>query len=162
MSPALFAAAALTFMGIDFVGQLGPDFENNVACYQYIGCNAGFGGYDAICHFVFGITVAVGAIWFSKRHPRRTLLSDSPAKSVFLILAYMALLAVVWEMCEFAYDYLTVIDLAHPLMNADEIQFFAQPTNADTIGDIFWSLFGTLLTLVSIHEYRPRLLSSKE
>jgi len=144
----LAGLSALLFLCVDVPGQWGPDLQDNALCFRYLGCNAGFGGYDALCHFLFGIAFALGIYWFCRRWPRYSILHEQYWKGALVTLALVGLFAAVWECLEFTFDILAVIDLHHPLTHLQELQFLAQPTNADTVGDMFYGMLGAICGII--------------
>ena len=62
---AIFASVSTTiFLAACILGEgLGGSLGSNPMCYKYLGCTTGFGGYDAIEHFLFGIAAVFILFW---------------------------------------------------------------------------------------------------
>ncbi len=136
----LFVSFLLMFLVLEFGGKaLG--FMQNAMCYRWLGCNAGFFGYDALVHFVGGITIAIGVLWLSKKSKKLDFfhIDEIFWKRMLIILAVAALIGVVWEALEFSYDLFRVLVLHINLLYPNQL---AQPSNADTMGDLVFGLTG--------------------
>ncbi|GEM_PF-2690096 len=112
-------------------------------CYPILGCNAGFGGYDALLHFVAGIMeVAILVrlrLWASFNSTEKFW------KNFILLLSLVALLSVGWEILEFLHDYFFS---KFELFNALSIfrpYTLTQPSTSDTMGDILFTLIAGMI-----------------
>ncbi|MDB5244585.1 MAG: hypothetical protein JWN18_455 [Parcubacteria group bacterium] len=121
----------------------------NSACYPYLGCDEGFFGYDALEHFLFGLTLVWLIVWLSDTYPRLSLLHSEFWKTVLTILAVIALVAVIWEIGEWFRD-AYLLGIAHqPLLNIRlHINYLAQPSNFDTMGDLSFTLTAACISLL--------------
>lgn len=120
----------------------------NDMCIKYLGCTSGFFGYDAIEHFLFGISLIWSLIWLFKKYPQYSLLHTKLWKSVLTLIALVALVSVTWEFIECAHDYFRIDILHQTLFNFRlHINHLDQPTNLDTMGDLAFSLFGSIVAL---------------
>jgi hypothetical protein len=111
-------------------------FMSDATCFHYLGCNAGFFGYDALTHFVCGIVIALG-------------LKDK-TKNLLELLAYAALIGVCWEILEFGYDHFRMVVLHMNLTNPNTL---SQPSNVDTMGDLIFGLLGTFFGSMHLSRY---------
>jgi hypothetical protein len=129
----------------------------NSACYPFLGCDSGFFGYDALEHFLFGVTAVWAIIWLWRRFPRISLGHARFWKSALTILSLVMLVAVLWEMGECFRD-AYLLDIAHQsLVNFRlHINYLAQPSNFDTMGDLTFTMLGALISITSLRA-RPHL-----
>jgi hypothetical protein len=146
-STALFAA--VTTYGEFFEG------APNAACYLFLGCDEGFFGYDALEHFLFGFAAVWIIVRLCELFPRYSILPDEYWKCGLIVLSLVALVAVGWEFCEWFRD-AYLLDIAHqPLLNLRlHINYLAQPSNFDTMGDLSFTLLGSFLALLFLTQ-RP-------
>lgn len=131
---ALFGLFALMTVGSEPLGLM-----KNSTCLPHLGCNAGFFGYDALTHFLCGIVIALGLAWLSDRHPGWNIFGRSALRNLFVILAVAALIGTLWEVLEFCFDYFRAYALHMNLYSPNQA---AQPSNADTVGDMAFGLLG--------------------
>ena len=120
----------------------------NVVCYPYFGCDSGFFGYDALEHFLFGFTAMWILVWLCKKFPHQSILNDTYWKSGVVLVTTVTCVAVVWEFGECFRD-AYLLDIAHQqLINLRlHINYLAQPSNFDTMGDLAFNFVGSLLSL---------------
>ncbi|MHB8661036.1 MAG: hypothetical protein ACYC75_03870 [Minisyncoccota bacterium] len=144
----VFALASTTvWAGVTLYGEL-FDGAPNSACYPYLGCDAGFFGYDALEHFLFGFAAVWIIIWLCKKFPRYSILNAERWKSGLILVACIALIAVLWEIGECFRDaYLLDIVHEHLINLRLHINYLAQPSNFDTMGDLTFTLLGSLIAL---------------
>lgn len=130
----------------------------NSGCYPYLGCDSGFFGYDALEHFLFGFAAAWSIVWLCQKFPRHSILHIEFWKSALMVIALVTLIEIIWEIGECFRD-AYLLDIVHQqLFNFRlHINYLAQPSNFDTMGDITFNLLGSLLALPFI----KRLLGSK-
>jgi TRAP-type uncharacterized transport system fused permease subunit len=128
------------------VGKVFGLMENS-HCYPFLGCNAGFGGYDAIVHFMSGIMLVFSLLWIFRRFPAYSLLTKPFWKNLLIILSIVALICVCWEFLEYLDDHFRVYVLHMNLLNPNRL---SQPSNADTVGDMIFELIGTFATACGI------------
>lgn len=141
---------ALLTIGGEFVFT----WAGNTACSKYLGCVSGFFGYDAFEHLFFGIAAALAILWLCARFPKYSILHEKRWKAFLTVVAIVALIAVLWEILECAHDYFRIDVLGEHLFNFRlHINTLDQPTNLDTMGDITFSLIGSIvgffLTIIS-------------
>lgn len=136
-------------------------FMNNTNCFKYMGCNAGFFGFDAFVHFISGIMVASFLLWIMKEKPKLNLLSDNIWKNILLIVALVVLVSVCWELIEFCHDHFNTIILHQTWRLHTTPPSLDQITNDDTMGDIFFSIAGAKLTLLFLWVCDKKSLLSK-
>lgn len=118
----------------------------NELCYKYLGCTSGFFGYDAIEHFLFGLAAIWIIVWVCGKFPKYSILHAERWKTVLILIALAALISVAWELFEFAHDIFRLDILREHLLNWRlHINLLDQPTNTDTMGDLTFSLFGSIL-----------------
>lgn len=126
-----------------FFGDFWTGLMYNGLCFRYLGCNIGFFGYDAVVHFFSGILEAIFLIWLCHKFPKTNILhEDSVWKNIVVLIAFVALLAVTWELLEFSADHFRMYILHENLTNPN---ILAQPNNSDTMGDFTFGLSGAFL-----------------
>ncbi len=123
---------------------------SNDKCYTYLGCNAGFFGYDALVHFLSGIIIAVSLLLIRHYYPEAAAFSHKKWMQALVIMGIAALIGVVWEILEFSYDHFRM-DILH--INLIYPNLLAQPSNSDTMGDLTFGLLGVLITLSILYLY---------
>ena len=99
-------------------------------------------------HFESGILEALFFLWLLTAHPSRTLLNGTPVQKALQLLSLVALLSTLWETVEFSYDAFRMIGLHLNLLSP--INILVQPSNADTMGDLVFSMAGALATILSV------------
>ncbi len=143
----LFWLISVTYPFID------PDFIMNGSCMKYLGCIDGFFGFDAVQHFLFGIALLFTIFWLCKRYPEYSILPEDKNKrwkTALTLIAYVVFISVLWEFLECAHDYYNVSLLHQDFFNYTlhiDINYLDQPTNLDTMGDLFFSAVGTIVAL---------------
>ena len=119
---------------------------DNATCYKYLGCNAGFFGYDAIQHLFFGAFLLLLVVWLCKKFPAHSILQEKHWKSGLMLVAFVALFAFLWELGECAHDAYNVSILHEHLLNYRlHINALDQPSNQDTMGDMFFDVLGAFI-----------------
>lgn len=123
----------------------------NSACYPVLGCDSGFFGYDALEHFLFGFAAVWTIVWLCQKLPRYSILDTTYWRSWSALVTGVMFIAVLWEMGECFRD-AYLIDIAHQsLVNFRlHINYLAQPSNFDTMGDLSFTLLGSLLALLPL------------
>lgn len=121
----------------------------NSACYSILGCDEGFFGYDALEHFLFGAFAVASLYWLSKRFPAYSILRGTRTETGLILVSLTSLVAVVWEIAECFRD-AYLLDIAHQrLFDLHlHINYLAQPSNFDTMGDLSLTLLSASLTAV--------------
>lgn len=143
-------ASTIVWLAVTSYGELLNGAPNS-ACYPYLGCDAGFFGYDALEHFLFGFAAVWIIVWACQQFPRYSILNTEFWKSALILIAMVALIAVMWEIGECFRDaYLLDIAHVHLLNLRLHINYLAQPSNFDTMGDLTFTLLGSLLSLLSV------------
>ncbi len=140
-----FILAFVVFSFLQFVGGDFFDLSKNYQCFKYLGCNAGFFGYDAVVHFFAGILFASALLWVMEAHPRFHVLPDGFWKKAFVTVAICVFVSVSWEVWEFTYDHVRV-DIFHE--NLVQENMLLQPTNADTMGDLTFGFGGSVTGVI--------------
>ena len=131
-----------------------PFLMNNTTCYKYLGCNAGFFGYDAIQHLLFGPFLLFAIIWFCKKFPKYSILQKERWKNIVILIAIITFVALLWELCEFVHDSYNVTILHERLFNYRlHINSLDQPSNQDTMGDMFFNIFGAVIGIFAYFKY---------
>lgn len=121
---------------------------DGLACYPYVGCSDGFFGYDALEHFLFGISIVWVLIWIFQRFPKLSLIESVPWKNIVIMLALVALISLMWEFSECIHDYFRLNILHQTLVDVNlHINKMDQPTNIDTMGDFFFAMLGSIISL---------------
>ena len=121
--------------------------ENSI-CFKYLGCNAGFFGYDALVHFLAGMMEAVFILWLAKKFPKFNFLQRSFWKNAIILIALVTLLGVGWEFLEFGYDQARINLLHHDLLHPTNS--LRQAGNTDTMGDLFFGLLGAAIIIAAL------------
>lgn len=110
-----------TFGVLEFLGEVWPGLITNGLCYPLLGCNTGFFGYDGLDHFMSGLCIGLGLLWYNR--------------TSFKSFAMWALgIALGWECMEWVYDAVRRSVLHMNLLSPHNIM--TQPTPIDTLGDI--------------------------
>ena len=145
----LATIATTVFILVCIFGEgISGSFGSNPSCYKYLGCTEGFFGYDAVEHFLFGIAAIWILVWIFQKFPQHSILNNKRWKNVLILLALVAFISVAWEFLEASHDAFRVDILHQTLVNWRlHINTLDQPTNLDTMGDLFFSLFGSMVAL---------------
>jgi hypothetical protein len=96
----VLAGSTLAFLIADVIGStsFGFGFMKNDYCFKYLGCNAGFFGYDAIEHFLSGLSEGFLFLWLSHRSEKFDFLRNGSFwKNFLVLLGLVALVGVGWE-----------------------------------------------------------------
>jgi hypothetical protein len=142
-------ATIVTLLVCAYGEGISGSFGSNQSCYKYLGCSVGFFGYDALEHFLSGIALTWILVWIFQKFPKYSLLSDKLWKNVLILIALVALFSVLWELSELVHDVFRSSILHQPLINFRlNINLMDQPTNLDTMGDLFFELFGSVIALI--------------
>lgn len=137
-----FLIILITFIIFYILGHAGPAYLVGTTCVTFLGCNAGPLGYDALLHVISSILYVLGLLWLIKKYPKLTILTDNLWKNVFIIISFVALMSVAWEIIEYTHDSIRLAqNPSFPTLELD------QPTNADTMGDLIISLIAGAATL---------------
>lgn len=134
---------------------------DNSLCFKYLGCNAGFFGYDALVHFFGGMMETIFILWLAKKSPKfNFFLSQRLRKNFIILFALIALLSVGWEFMEFGYDRARMDvfheDLLHPTNR------LRQASNSDTMGDLFFGLFGAAVMIAVLKFSGKKYLAASD
>jgi hypothetical protein len=143
---ALLIISASIFALFEFVDGHLFGLMNNALCFKYLGCNAGFFGYDAIAHFASGIIEIIFILWLAKKTSRFNFLHNNFWKSVLILMAIVALIGVGWEILEFVGDHVRMYVFHEDLLRPANRLF--QPSNSDTVGDLTFGLLGATITIL--------------
>jgi len=139
------------FIAFIFGEGWGGNLGLNQSCLPYLGCSSGFFGYDAVEHFISGMMVIYIISLFFKKLPKYSLLGDKRWKNIIIFLSMIAFVGVMWEFIECAHDIFRSNVLHQVLINRKlNINLLDQPNNIDTMGDLFFSLCGSMIALFSI------------
>lgn len=142
----LLALFLFMSLGCDQLGLM-----NNDACFPILGCNAGFGGFDALVHLVSGASEVVIVIWLIRTWPKVNILTNTYWKNIVILSAIVLLLSFFWELSEYIGDwgrmYIWHHDLIHPNM-------LYQASDADTMGDMTFSFVGALISSSLLRFFR--------
>lgn len=137
------------------LGYLYPWWMRNGLCFRLLGCNDGFFGYDAYLHFVSGMVQAAFVLWLAYRVPRWNFFGKGYVRNLFVLVATVALISVLWELGEFLHDHYALY-IAH--LNVYHLDDALQPTNSDTVGDMIFGISGGLLAGLLVRYFNPRRL----
>ncbi len=135
-------SCVVLFFAMAILGNHGPSLMANDKCFRVFGCNIGFFGYDAAVHFVSGITEVVLIIWLMKRFPSLNLFQEKHWKNFLTIVAIVALIGCLWEVGEFCHDQFRMDVLHENLTTPNNLD---QPNNADTMGDLTFTILGAVI-----------------
>ena len=127
---------------------LGGSLGLNHSCLKYIGCSVGFFGYDAIEHFLFGVTATLSLVLLFEISPKYSILDLNSKywKNILIIIISVMFISVLWEFLECAHDVFRSNLLNQILINRKlNINLLDQPNNLDTMGDLFFSLIGSII-----------------
>lgn len=131
-----------------------PVLMDNVTCFKYLGCNSGFFGYDAIQHLLFGSTLLFAIIWFCKKFPKYSIFEKERWKNIIILISLITLVALLWELLEFFHDSYNVTILHEHLLNYRlHINTLDQPSNQDTMRDMFFNVFGAIIGIFAYFKY---------
>lgn len=145
--------AAVTSYGEFFNG------APNSACYRFLGCDSGFFGYDALEHFLFGFAIVWVIVWLCDTFPNYSLLSEDYWKTALILISLVALIGIMWEIGECFRDAFLLNIMHEPMLDWRlHINYLAQPTNFDTMGDLTFGLLGALIALPFMS---PKLMKNK-
>ncbi len=149
---AILFSAAFSFLSIwgNWSGHM-----NNDVCYAYLGCNAGFFGYDAITHLLSGVAITTTLIWISARFAPLSIMTGVLWKDILILTACTVLISVFWEIGECIGDWMRMYWMHKDLLFPTNRLF--QPSNADTVGDLTYCFIGGLITGIIFSLY-TRLL----
>jgi hypothetical protein len=140
----------VTFFTSVVLGEFLLSWGGNATCSKFLGCVEGFAGYDAFEHLLFGMTAVWTSVYISYRFPKLSILSKGRYKKILMLLAFVALVAVFWELIECAHDYFRLDILHEPILSFRfHRNLLDQPTNLDTMGDIAFALFGGLFASIA-------------
>lgn len=148
----IFLGAVVAFSLAEFVGGGIFHLMRNENCFRFLGCNAGFFGYDALVHFLAGIMEMAFLFWLRTKL-KKDFLHGIYFYDMAILVAFLALMAVSWELVEFCFDQFRLYVLHVNLLVPNHL---AQPSNADTMGDMFFSIFSGKLAAVYFLKSRLR------
>ncbi len=145
------------FVFFEFIaGHLLWPAMNNSSCLNYLGCNAGFFGYDALVHFTAGIMETAFILWLINKYPNLNSFQYKFARNLFMFSCLIIFIGVFWEFFEFALDHIRMdllhLDLLHP------INRLYQASNDDTMGDLFFGWLASILAILSIKIFKRDVL----
>ncbi len=138
--------ALIVFLAMSLAGEYTQSIAGNGICSRVLGCIQGFFGYDAYEHILGGIATAwiFASLWLLS--PRGSFFSDTFWKNVLMLVAFSSLVFVGWEILECVHDYFRIEVLHEQLFIFRlHINYLDQPTNLDTMGDITFSLAGSII-----------------
>ena len=142
----LLLSTFIIWFCVTFFGEFLYFWAGNSTCSKYLGCVAGFAGYDAFEHLFFGILATFSIVWLCRHFPKYSILDSNKWKNFLVIIATIALVSVLWEITECAHDALRVDVLHEALRNFSlHVNYLDQPTNLDTMGDLTFSLIGSIV-----------------
>ena len=153
---------SLLYLLAAYLGEVYPNLEANSKCFRYFGCNKGFFGYDAFVHLIFGALFVFIVIWIFIKFPMISLMQKVPWKTILFVLAISALVSVVWELVESFHDVFR-IKILHESLYSLRLQTNSldQPSNLDTMGDIFFGLLGSSIALLMLYFFDKKSLTEE-
>ena len=142
----LFVAISIIWVLLTIFGEFVFGWAGNTACSKYLGCTTGFLGYDAFEHFFFGVLGACTIMWISEHFPTYSIVHSKKWKTILVVVATIALISVLWEILECTHDYFRINILhEHLLSFRFHVDRLDQPSNLDTMGDLTFSLVGSII-----------------
>jgi hypothetical protein len=136
----------------------GLNWFDNDFCPKYLGCTGGFFGFDMLVHFSTGVLEVISIFWLVKRFPKLNILHDKFWKNVIILVAFAALIGVVWEFWEFGVDHFRMFILHWDLFYPKNL--LMQASNTDTTGDLVLGLLGALSAIFSLKSMMPEVFKS--
>lgn len=130
-----------------FFGHYEPHYIFNDKCFNLLGCNIGFFGYDALIHLLSSIFEAAILIWLMNKFPKINVLKYNLWKNIAVLILIVFLLGITWEICEFVSDEIRLSSTNPALVHSN---FFDQPSRSDMMGDIAFSVLGACITALSL------------
>ncbi len=138
--------ALLIWLYLSICGEVVYHWTNSGVCSPILGCGSGFFGYDAFQHLFSGILIAFTIIWLCIRFPKYSVLHSKRWKTALTVIAFAALVAVLWEIAECAHDMYRLDILHENILNIKfHINRLDQPTNLDTMGDLCFNIIGSIV-----------------
>ena len=124
----------------------------NNLCYKYLGCNSGFFGYDTIEYFLFGVALIFILVCIFKKFPQYSMLNNIKNwKNILILITLVVFITLIWEFLKFFYDFFMTYILHQQLFNFRlHINYLAQPSNLNLMGNLAFSLLGSIFTLFFI------------
>lgn len=149
----LSLALVVLWITVNLIGKI-KDYDSNNYCSKIFGCTSSFFGYDALEHFAFGIVIIFLIVWLCKSFPKYSILCENVWKTIFVLITFSVFISVLWEFGECAHDAIRLNLLQEHLINFKlHLDLLDQPTNLDTMGDMFFNLCGSLLSLIFLNFY---------
>ncbi len=142
-----------SFIILGLLGIRGPTFIDNQKCYQLLGCNMGFFGYDALLHFLSGFMNASLIIYLMRKYPALNFFRREFWKNALTVVSMVALIALLWEIGEFGHDQYRMKVLNINLTNPDRLD---QASNSDTMGDMTFSIIGGAITAGTLASFMKK------
>jgi len=121
----------------------------NNLCYKYLGCNSGFFGYDVVEYFLFGIAAVFVLVWIFKKFPKYSMLYNIKNwKNIIILIILVVFITLMWEFLKFAHDFFITYILHQQLFNFRiHINYLAQPSNLNLMGNLAFSILGSMIAL---------------
>ena len=136
----------IVFFVLHVLGYYGPKFMDNSKCFQYLGCNMGFFGYDALTHFISSVMISSFVVWLMKKKIQINILHDSFFRNLVVIITIMMFITFSWEFAEYSRDQFRIKvlheNITHP--NCRD-----QASDSDTMGDMTFSILGATFTSIA-------------
>jgi uncharacterized membrane protein YjdF len=154
-----FFSSTLLFAAAEFFADSSFWLIENARCFEYLGCNAGFLGYDATVHFFGGVFEAILIVWIGEKYLHLKILHDRFWKNALLMVMAVAFFAAVWEIYEFVLDNFAAYFFNHVPSLFNEL---AQPGNGDTVGDMMFGILGAVVGVLILRVVVPHILKRSE
>ncbi len=154
-----FFSSILLFATAEFFADSFFWFIENSRCFHYLGCNAGFLGYDIVVHFFGGVFEAMLVVWIGEKYLHLNILHNRFWKNALIIVMAVAFFAVIWELYEFILDNFAASFLNHIPPSFNQL---AQPGNGDTIGDMIFGILGALTGVLALKAIIPYVLERSQ
>ncbi len=155
-----FFFSTLLFAAAEFFADSSFWLIENSRCFHYLGCNAGFFGYDVIVHFFGGIFEVMLIVWVGEKYLHLNILHSRFWKNALTLVMAIAFFAVVWEIYEFALDSFgtRLINSVFYILNNNP----TQPGNSDTMGDMTFAILGALSGIFILRAMIPRVFKQPQ
>ena len=154
-----FLSSTLFFAAAEFFADSSFWFIENSRCFHYLGCNAGFLGYDVVVHFFCGIFDAMLVVWIGEKYLHLNILHSHFWKNALIIVMAVAFFAIVWELYEFILDNFAASFLNHIPPSFNQL---AQPGNSDTVGDMTFGILGAFTGVFILRAIVPHILKRSD
>ncbi len=135
----------LFFIIITRIGDHAGWTANNY-CPNYFSCTIGFFGFDALQHFFGGIISLFIIGYYSELYPQYSLFHQNKVKNFVILLSVSIFLAFMFEGGEMVHDAFR-FGIRHIAESVSGHHQLDQPTNLDTMGDMFFHAIASMIVI---------------